>query len=157
MAGVTAAGVFAAITAVAAVGGTVASIDAQKDAQDEAEKANRAARATEQVKSRRQKVRSIQANRIQAAEVFAQSTNAGTGTSSGTAGAIGGLNTQTASNIGFASSIDAGRNARMDAISASRQSQAQAGMFQTFANAAPTLGQGAFDIYSMFSQPGTAA
>ncbi len=92
--------ILAIIAAVAAVGGAVASSRAASATQDAEEKARDIDIRTAELDRARRARRAIEASRIQRGDIEAASQAQNTGANSAVAGAIGSLQTQTASNVG---------------------------------------------------------
>lgn len=134
---------YAAIAGVVvAAGGTALSINAQNEAQDAAEKRNKLNQAVEGFKSKRERIAARRQNRVQRAQIFAQSAAAGTQTSSGVSGFISSSKSQEASAFGAAGAVNEGRQESLDLALGINQSLGRAQQFQQVASLGPAVGQG---------------
>ena len=98
------------VTAITAVAGAAYQQKAAKEANKAQKEQGQIERRMAEIENARQARRAIAARRTQQAEIQAQSANTGTGLESSSAvrGAVGSLTTQTAANIGAASTRAAG-------------------------------------------------
>lgn len=122
-----------------AVAGTAYSVREQREARQDQRKANARARRIEAVRSQRERARALQANRINAAQVFAQAGNAGVGGSSGVQGTLGALGTQAATNFSFANMLDTLNQQRLQYLDSAEGHLVRSNYGQTVAGAVPGI------------------
>ena len=130
--------VAAIVTAVAAVYSANEQRKAGKEARKAAKMERRIAEA-ENVRSRRQAIRE---RIIQTARLENQAASTGTTQSSGVQGGIASLGSQTASNLGFASQIEAMNNQRLSFLDAAAAAQGRAQMAATASSVAGEFAPG---------------
>ena len=130
--------VAAIVTAVAAVYSANEQRKAGKEARKAAKMERRIAEA-ENVRSRRQAIRE---RVIQAARLENQAAGTGTTQSSGVQGGVASLGSQTASNLGFASQIEAMNNQRLSFLDAAAAAQGRAQMAATASSVAGSFAPG---------------
>ena len=142
-----------AAAAVAAVGGTAASIHQSRKAQRAQEKADDIARAQAEIQNQRQIRQNIIRSRAMQAQLIAQGqTQTGSfGGSSAVTGALGSAQTQQAANTGFGlTTIAAGNSMNRQQTIANRAASNAA----TFGAIANLPGQFGFDLGSMIKNSG---
>lgn len=128
------------VAAVVAIAGGVYAGSEQHAARKEQKQANEKAQRIEAVKSQRERARAIQANRVNAAQVFAQAGNATLGTSSGVQGTVGAGATQLAGEIATAGQIDILQGQRLGHQSRADDRLTRAGYGQQVSNFARSYG-----------------
>lgn len=135
----------AIISAIAAVGSGVAA-NRSASAQNKAQKrAGALERAQAQVEHNRNVRRAIAARRLQQAQLIQAGQTEGLSFSSSISGAVGSLTTQTASNIGTASSI---LGAQLGQSRALQRGASRAARFGTISNTLGSIGQASGTISS---------
>lgn len=104
------------VSGLATAGSAISSYRAASAQNDAQKKEARAQRRTAELENVRQARRAVAAQRLQAAEIEQAAASEGVRSSSGVAGAVGSLQTQTASNIGAANTRLAGQVAANRAL-----------------------------------------
>lgn len=118
---------------------TVYTVNEQREARKDQKRANARARRIEDVRSQRERMRALQTNRINAAQVFAQAGNAGVGGSSGVQGTLAAFGTQAAGNWNFATTVNTLNQERMRALDSAEGHLARASYGQAAAGLAASL------------------
>ena len=113
------------VTAVIAV----ASIYESEQSRKAANRANRQEKRMAAAQNFRERKQAYRQMIIQQAQMQAAGTNLGVAGSSGLAGGMASLGTQTGSNIGFQLQLDALNNKRLNALNSAANHQAMAGMY----------------------------